>query len=740
MKQQLNELTIKIPPNNELSPLNFEQILNSLSINAKQTLKLIIGKDENNKIQFKIIHDQSLNAKLNSTTQAFYPDAELENRPSEVKKINYKFQLQLSEPDFFPIKRFEQFEDKLTKTAIDPIGSIIEILEQENGKSAYLEIDLKPAPPITRPKYNRTLKLIHSNWFPQNNQLRKIFIKLYITRNLALKLILFPLFFRFFLKNLTTNFQKISLDEETKRQHSRETSLEAAIDKITKPLFLVNIKATHAKILNAFQIYNLPSSNSFVITNYKNKPKKSSFILNSEELATIYHLPQNTVKSPNLDLIRYKKLPPTNLLEKTKPQIILGKSNYRNGNQPLGLNESDRLRHLYIVGKTGMGKSTLLENLIIQDLKSGNGICLIDPHGDLADNIINYIPKNRQNDLILFDVADRANPIALNLLDNKQNQPYALIASNIVTAFKKLFAHSWGPRLEYVLRNSLIALLSSQTKHSILSLPRLLTDTKFCQKIIDQSVDPVVKNFFNLEFLPLTDKAKQEVISPILNKVGQFLSNPDMRNILGQINSSFDFRYAMDKQKIVIINLSKGKIGEDNTELLGALLVSKLQIEAMSRADLAESDRKPFYLYVDEFQNFATDSFATILSEARKYGLSLTLANQFINQMPLEVKDAVFGNVGTILNFQMGVEDSEYLAQQYNELLSPNDITNLPKYEAYSRILVSGQPQTACSLITLPTPKPTTQAANRKQKLQKLNREKYTTPKKIIEQKIIAWI
>ncbi|MBA4336831.1 hypothetical protein C0416_03595 [bacterium] len=416
---------------------------------------------------------------------------------------------------------------------------------------------------------------------------------------------------------------------------------------------------------------------------------------------------------------------------------MLGRTNFRGIDKTFGIKTVDRRRHMYIIGKTGMGKTTLLENMIYSDIMAGKGVGVIDPHGDLAENVLSFVPASRTNDVIIFDPSDRDFPIAFNMLESKDPSLNTIIASGLVGIFKKIYANSWGPRLEHILRNTILSLLYYPNT-TMLGITRILQDRDFRRKVVRKIEDPVVKAFWEKEFEVMQDRMMVEAVSPILNKVGQFLASPIIRNIVGQPKSTVDLRFAMDRGKIVIVNLSKGKLGEDNSQLLGAMLITKFQIDAMSRADIPEKDRKDFYLYVDEFQNFATDSFATILSEARKYKLNLTMANQYIAQMPEEVRDAVFGNVGSIVSFQVGFDDAEYLSSQFGEEALPADLVSLSKYTAYSKLLIDGMPSKTFSLNTLPPPD-ITDDEGRKDKIIKVVRERYTQSREVVEDKIKRW-
>ncbi|TXH08272.1 MAG: hypothetical protein E6Q06_00300 [Candidatus Moraniibacteriota bacterium] len=418
------------------------------------------------------------------------------------------------------------------------------------------------------------------------------------------------------------------------------------------------------------------------------------------------------------------------------PITVFAKTNFRNQERVFGIKADDRRRHMYVIGKTGMGKTNLLENLAIQDIQQGHGICFIDPHGDVALKLIKAIPPERINDVIYFDPADQAFPIAFNVLEQVGPDQRSLVASGLVGVFKKIWADSWGPRLEYILRNAILALLEYPGS-SLLGVMRILVDKSYRERVMEKVTDPVVKQFWTVEFAGWNERVLQEVISPIQNKVGQFTSNSLIRNIIGQATSAFDVRQIMDEKKILIMNLAKGKIGEDSSALLGAMMITKIQLAAMGRVDLPEEDRKDFYLYVDEFQNFATDSFANILSEARKYRLSLILANQYITQLEEPVRDAIFGNAGTIISFRVGAADAEFLEKEFEPVFMMNDMVNLPKYQIYLKLMIDGIAGDAFSATTLPPILIETPGIN--DKVIAVTRERYASSQAEVEEKIRRW-
>lgn len=416
---------------------------------------------------------------------------------------------------------------------------------------------------------------------------------------------------------------------------------------------------------------------------------------------------------------------------------FFAKTNFRNQERVFGIKMDDRRRHMYIIGKTGMGKTNLLENLVVQDIRNGHGICYIDPHGDTAEKLLKAVPASRINDVIYLNPSDQNFPLAFNVMESVDPDYRHLVSSGLIGVFKKIWADSWGPRLEYILRNAILALLEYPGS-TLLGVTRILVDKKYRERVVDKVTDPVIRQFWVDEFPKWSDKVLQEVVSPIQNKVGQFLSSSLIRNIVGQTKSSFDIREIMDSRKILILNLSKGRIGEDNSALLGAMMITKIQLAAMGRVDIAEDTRNDFYLYVDEFQNFATESFANILSEARKYHLNLILANQYITQIDEKVRDAIFGNAGTIISFRVGAMDAEFLEKEFEPVFMQNDIVNLPKYNIYLKLMIDGIAGDAFSAKVLP-PIYIEDTAENEEKIIASSRERYASSKAEVEDNISRW-
>lgn len=451
---------------------------------------------------------------------------------------------------------------------------------------------------------------------------------------------------------------------------------------------------------------------------------------------------QLTPLSTNLNPVESKKQITTSNGLILKPDLCyFGNVSDRGINKTFGILDEDRRRHMYILGKTGMGKTTLLENMVLQDIYNGKGLCFIDAHGDSAEYILKRIPSYRQNDVVYFDPSDTEWPIGFNMLEASRNEEPFLIVSGLMAVFNRIWSGMWSARMEYILSNTLLALLETQG-NTLLGVIKMLTDSNFRNKIVSSVKDPMVRNFWLKEFASFNDKYRSEAIAPILNKIGQFFSTDLIRNILGQVKSTIDIRDIMDKQKILIVNLSKGKLGEDNSALLGSLIVTKIQLAAMSRVDITEEKRKDFYLIVDEFQNFTTDSFATILSEARKYRLNLTLAHQYISQLTEtgidKIKNAIFGNVGTTISFRIGSEDAKRMEQEFEPIFTTQQLINLDKSQIALKLSIRGKatyPFLANTLSPM-----FVDECNSISTIQAISRERYGTKREIITDKINRWL
>jgi hypothetical protein len=426
-----------------------------------------------------------------------------------------------------------------------------------------------------------------------------------------------------------------------------------------------------------------------------------NLFLNTEELATIFHLPNFLVTTPGIRWLPSKKAAPPTFI--SPEGAVIGHSIYRGEDKVIRISENDRRRHLYILGQTGTGKSTSMINMIISDIREGKGICYIDPHGqDLEEHVLPYIPKERAEDVIVFDAADVQRPMGLNLFTAKTPEQKDFVINEAISMLYRLYdpGHTgiMGPRFEHWFRNAALALMAGPNPGTFIDVPRIFTDDKFLAEKLQYVTDPVVRNFWINEMGQTSDYHKSEMLGWFVGKFGAFMTNTTMRNILGQPESSINIRQAMDEGKIVLVKLAKGQIGEMNMQLLGMIIVAQIQMAAMARADVPEDERRDFYLYVDEFQNFATDSFASILSEARKFRLNLIVANQFIGQLKDEIRDAVFGNVGSLMCFRVGNDDAEYMAKQFIPLFNQQDLINVENYNSITKILIDSKPSRPFSL------------------------------------------
>ncbi|MCC6563330.1 type IV secretion system DNA-binding domain-containing protein [Candidatus Uhrbacteria bacterium] len=414
---------------------------------------------------------------------------------------------------------------------------------------------------------------------------------------------------------------------------------------------------------------------------------------------------------------------------------LFGETNFRNARRRFGIKTDDRRRHMYIIGKTGMGKTTLLENLIMSDINAGHGCCYVDPHGDTAEKLLDFVPADRINDVVYFNPADVDYPVGFNILETESDEQKTLIASGLMGVFKKIWPDVWSARMEYILMNCILALLDYPGA-TLLGINRLLVDKDYRARVVAKIRDPIVKTFWVAEFTSWSEKYATEAIAPVQNKVGQFLSSAVIRNIVAQVKSTINLRRIMDDEKILLVNLSKGRIGEDNMRLLGGMIVTKIQLAAQERQNIPEKERRDFYLFVDEFQNFANESFATILSEARKYRLNLIIAHQYVEQLDEKVAPAIFGNVGTMLAMRVGSTDALALETEFAPTFTPEDLVNLPKYQFYLKLMVDGVSTPPFSASSLG---PVSLRTGSEQKIIEQSRERYAEPRPSIEEKVLKW-
>jgi len=502
-------------------------------------------------------------------------------------------------------------------------------------------------------------------------------------------------------------------------------------------------------VASAFSQLNSPDSNGLTEVIPANKaPEIANYvyrmfgpgpklILNTEELASMYHFPNRYVDTPNISwLLARKEAPPANL---PSEGTIIGKSVYRGQEKLVRIKLADRLRHVYTIGQTGVGKTVLAQNMVLQDIIDGHGVCYLDPNGDAAEWILNHIPKERADDVIYFNPADKERPFGLNMLEWKTPDQRDFLVQESLQIFQKLFDPNQtgmvGPQFEHWMRNAALTLMAHPDGGTIIDIPRIFTDPEFEKDRVKYVTDPVVRSFWEKQMAKTADFHKSEMLNYFTSKFGRFMTNDMIRNIIGQTKSSFDFREVMDGKKILICNLSKGMIGEINAFLLGMIIVSKIAMGAFSRQDVPENDRIPFFLYVDEFQNFITDVFATILSESRKYKLGLYITHQYIEQLDEKIRGAVFGNAGTLCAFRIGAADSEVIAK-YFDPLKADDLTTVDKYTMYGRLLIDGAPTRPFNIQTI---WPEDYEGNPKlgASIKELSRLKYGRPKEIVEEEIM---
>jgi len=513
------------------------------------------------------------------------------------------------------------------------------------------------------------------------------------------------------LKNIKTSFAQLTSD----------LNILKTVKNLFKGGFMINF------IYKFFPVLDLPFF-------------KSISILSSDELATIFHFPNKTVETPHIQWLKAKTAPvPAEV--PSQEGTFIGQGYYRGVKRPVYVGFEDRRKHVYIIGKTGTGKSVLLEDMAIQDIKAGYGVCVIDPHGDLIDNIVKFIPPNRAEDVIYFDPSDTERPMGLNLLEAKTEDQKHFLTTSIINLMYKLYDPQRtgiiGPRFEHAVRNAMLTVMSDPGS-TFVEVVRVLTDPKYVQEVLPKVQDPIVRRYWTDQIAQTSDFHKSEVLDYIVSKFGRFVTNKTMRNIIGQSKSAFDFRVCMDEGKILLINLSKGKLGEENSSFLGLVLIPKILVAAMSRQEIPEEKRRDFFLYVDEFQNFATPDFATILSEARKYHLNLTVANQFIGQMEEEVKNAVFGNVGSLVSFRVGVTDASYLQREYQPVFGESDLINIERFHAYMKTIVDNEPVPPFSIDLTKDMKKFKTGANDKisQAIIQLSRLKFGRPRELVEAEI----
>lgn len=749
-------LMLEVPRTNDKKELAAEQMLAALHgiLRTKKEIKTSSTLQEHisleiaaigQRIRFYIWTPKHLQAFVEGQIYAQYPTAQIYEQTEDYadrrlhQTVVHSAELTLIDNETIPIKTFPSFE-------VDPLAAITATLAKldKEDEEMWIQLNSRPVPDSWHRRGMKTIERIKKGrgLFGGGAGGTAISYASQVFGALA---------------KPPANAGTPGAPTEPELSERDKQRITAIQEKGTKLGYQVKIRLLYAghdqhtaklrmqALVGAFKQFNTTNLNGFEATAASFSRDKqleyqtrlfidSGSILNIEELASLFHLPHTSVETPNIVWATAKTAePPPNLpiaiLGNEKDLSLFGVTNFRGDNAVFGALRADRGRHIYILGQTGTGKSGALELLTLSDIYYDQGFAVIDPHGDYAQHILSFIPERRVEDVVYFNPADTNHPIGFNPLEVTDPSLKGHISSELVGVLKRLFAESWGPRLEYILRYTLLALLDYPNS-TMLDVTRMLTDRKFRDKVITFIDDPVVKNFWVTEFASWNDKFASEAVAPVLNKVGAFTANPMIRNIIGQPKSTFNIRHIMDQGKILVVNLSRGLMGEDNAGVLGAMMVTKIQLAAMGRADMPEEKRRPFYLYVDEFQNFATDSFATILSEARKYGLNLTVANQYISQMSEPVRDAVFGNVGTILTFRISPDDAPFLEKYFTPQFEAGDLIQQHSRFFVITMMINDEKAPAFSAKTLSLPTP---PENLSAQIIELSRQCYAQEKAVVD-------
>ncbi len=757
-------LKVMVPRNNEKTPFAAEQMFAALhgiyqkGAVMQEHFSFEIAANTHS-INFFMLVPTHLRDFIEGQVYAQYPTVEIDPVSDYAKIATSDMyvvgaEIALTKPDIFPFRTFVNFD-------VDPLAGITGVLSKMgDGETLAIQIVVSPTDGSWEKEGTDYVKKVRAG--KPVGSLEPLGVAMTKAGVTFLQDIASDMW-----KATTTTAKKDDkkTDDKAKKEEIRltgpqEVAMKGIESKITKLGYWVTVRvlaitanellsnARVTAVAGAFKQFNLTNLNSFEVGELRGDPEflrafrsrslsARPYRLNVEEIASVAHFPDTSVQTPNVSWAGSKKgEPPQNLpIENevaTRELTTFGLTSFRNRRSKFGIKLEDRLLHFYIIGKTGTGKSTLIENMIYDDIREGRGVTVIDPHGELIDHILNFVPDERVNDVVYFAPDDRGYPLAFNLLENVEGDMRNIVASGLMSIFTKLWANVWSARMEYILRNAILAALEVPNA-TLLSIMRILNDATYRKYALSHVSDPVVKDFFVNEFDRYDPKFRQEAIAPIQNKVGQFLSSSTIRNIVGQPHSTFSISDIMTRGKIFLVDLSVGKIGEDNSKLLGSMMITKIQLAAMERAWVAPEKRSHYFLYVDEFQNFATESFATVLSEARKYRLGLTLANQYVAQIPEVVADAIFGNVGTMISFRVGAEDADRLVKQYEPAFDANDLINLPNRQIYVKMAIDGVTSQAFSAHTLP---PMGIVSDNTKAIIAQSRQKYARERGVVEEAI----
>ncbi len=754
LSKDLSEENQKKEPRELILPMEtIYANLSGLNLKKNDYFTFEIVADQENLITFYVTCPAYLQKFVKDQIQAQFPEAQLE----EIDDYNTFISqgavsgaaLFLEKNSIFPIKTY-------IKIGKDPINGLISTFSKFKGQEkGVIQILAKPAPD----KWSKMTKEIITK------------IKQGKTINQALDEVSGNKFFKFFKDFFGAAKSESKMEKNlaaSEKESYGSTPLEQELikdleDEASKACFEVSVRVVVSNkdeklaqrdlddLISSFSQYNIfeygnkfksviPKNQDRLLRNFifRNFSSDKISILNTEELTSIFHIPLPTLEAPNIRWLLAKRVaPPIALPEEG---LLLGKNIYQGMETLVKIKKDDRQRHVYIIGMTGTGKSVLIANMAVQDIKNGEGVCVIDPHGDLIEDILQRIPEERLDDAIIFDPSDTERPIGLNMLEAKTSEEGDFAVQEMIAIWQKMFPPEiLGPVFEHNMRNNLLTLMSDmENPGTLIEIPKLFTDPDFQKLKLEKVKNPQVRLYWEKEIAKTSDFHKSEMYGYIISKVGRFAENEMIRNIIGQHKSGFNFREIMDKKKILLVNLSKGKVGEVNSNLLGLIIVAKLQMNALSRADLPLEQRNNFYLYIDEFQNFITKSISTILSEARKYRLNLIIANQYLGQLlqgqNAEIKDAVLGTVGTMIAFKTGVEDAAVLAKEFKPVFSEYDLINIEKFNACVKLLVDNQPSRAFNMQTFnlePGDK------NISQKIKEMSRLKYGRDKAVVEKEIL---
>ncbi|MFH1670931.1 MAG: type IV secretory system conjugative DNA transfer family protein [Patescibacteria group bacterium] len=699
----------------------FAQLLNNLHEQLRGAKISFELASINQHVYFFVVAPRKLRELIIGQIYSIFPDCVIEEQKTDyaddsILKQGHLFSAKLANrrPDIYPWKRYDEFEG-------DSLAGLFTVMSKsEEGQQLWAQVVVQPIRDDLKFNFRRSVMY----WINRFRKLVRI---------------------RDFIKARgQKDFRRREKEALSKKSEERQYKVAIRVAAIANDETKAQGQLT--ALLQAYAQFNTIDHNGFNISKrskgetalkrWKARSMNDSFWMSISELSGIYHYPDPDIVPHIVHVMARRSEPPLDLPKANGGDVLpFGLTNFHNQQIPFGLLRQDRARHLYVVGKSGTGKSKLLELLIATDIKEGKGVCVMDPHGDLVDAVIKHVPENRINDVIYFNPMDIDFPIAFNPMQAVTPELKLRVTIGFIEIFKKLFGSNWTPRLEHVLRQTTLALLDSKGT-TVFSILKMLSDKNYRQKIVAKIEDAVVKNFWVNEFAAWSEKFDNEAITPLLNKVGQLVSTNLIRNIIGQPFNTFNIRQVMDNQKIMLVKLNKGLLGEENAQILGAMMITKIEQAALERADTAEEERKEFYLYCDEFQYFATNTFAEILSEARKYRLSLTVAHQYMGQLDNYVRTTIFGNIGTIISFRVGAEDAAILEKEFNPVFKTRDIINLAVREFYIKMSVKGETRDAFSGTTTDCTTPT---KHFKDDVVEFSRKTFTKPKKEVEELLRKW-